>query len=85
MKMFLRRLHTQVFHVAFDLRDNIFIGVMGNKLKRMRYGGCEGRDIDLPGIQQAYNIVLHPTGEKVLMLDYNKKISANIHELLFTM
>lgn len=59
--------------MAFDLRDNIFIGVIGNKLKRMRYGGCEGRDIDLPGFQQAYNIVLHPTWEKVLMLDDNKK------------
>lgn len=46
---------------------------MGNKLRRMRYGGCEGRDIDLPGFQQAYNIVLHPTWEKVHMLDDNKK------------
>lgn len=46
---------------------------MGNKLRRpIRYGGGEGRDIDLPGIQKAYHIVLHPTWEKVLMLDDNK-------------
>lgn len=67
MKMFLRRLYTHVFHVAFDLRDNIFIGMMGNNLRRIRYEGGEGRDIDLPGIQQAYNNVLHPTGGKVLI------------------
>lgn len=47
---------------------------MGNKLRRpIRYGGGEGRDIDLPGIQKAYHIVLHPTWKKVLMLDDNKK------------
>lgn len=46
---------------------------MGNKLRRIRYEGGEGRDIDLPGFEQAYNIVLHPTWEKVLMLDHNKK------------
>lgn len=47
---------------------------MGNKLRRpIRYGGGEGRDIDLPGVQKAYHIVLHPTWEKVLMLDDNKK------------
>lgn len=63
----------KVLHVVFDLRDNIFIGVMGNKLRRIRYEGGEGRDIDLPGIQQAYHTVLHPTLEKVLMLDNNKK------------
>lgn len=47
---------------------------MENKLRRpIRYGGGEGRDIDLPGVQKAYHIVLHPTWEKVLMLDDNKK------------
>lgn len=40
---------------------------MGNKLRRIRYRGGEGRDIDLPGFQQAYNIMIHQTGEKVLI------------------
>lgn len=59
--VFKRALHTGTPRgLAFDLQDNIFIGVMGNKLRRIRYEGGEGRDIDLPGIQQAYHIVLHP-------------------------
>lgn len=46
---------------------------MGNKLRRIRYRGGEGRDIDLPGFQQAYNIMLHQTVEKSSYLDHNKK------------
>uniref|UniRef100_A0A8W8LUU6 Tripartite motif-containing protein 45 n=1 Tax=Magallana gigas TaxID=29159 RepID=A0A8W8LUU6_MAGGI len=59
--------------LAFDLQDNIFICVMGNKLRQIRRGGGESRDIDLPGITQSYNVVLHPTGEKILVLDYINK------------
>ncbi|XP_052680660.1 uncharacterized protein LOC128161418 [Crassostrea angulata] len=59
--------------LAFDLQDNIFICTMKNKLRQIRRGGGESRDIDLPGIQSAYNVVLHPTGEKVLILDYCEK------------
>lgn len=59
--------------LAFDLQDNIFICVMKNKLRQIRCGGGESRDIDLPGIKQSYNVVLHPTGEKVLILDYYEK------------
>lgn len=59
--------------LAFDLQDNVFISVMGNKLRQIRRGGGESRNIALPGIQEAYNVVLHPTGEKVLVLDFNYK------------
>lgn len=59
--------------LAFDLQDNIFICVMKNQLRQIRCGGGESRDIDLPGIKKSYNVVLHPTGEKVLILDYPEK------------
>lgn len=59
--------------VAFDLQDNIFVCVKINKLRQINYRGVENRYIDLPGIEQSYNVVLHPAGEKVLVLDYSKK------------
>ena len=43
------------------------------KLRQIKHGGGESRDIDLPGIQEAYNVVLHPTGEKVMVLDNKRK------------
>nr|XP_034317456.1 E3 ubiquitin/ISG15 ligase TRIM25-like [Crassostrea gigas] len=59
--------------LAFDLQDNILISMMGDKLRQIRRGGGESRDIDLPGITQSYNVVLHPTGEKVVVLDFSNK------------
>lgn len=61
------------YSMSFDFQDNIFICIMGNKLRQIRRREGESRDIDLPGIQQAYNIVIHPTGGKVLILDRNRK------------
>lgn len=55
--------------LAFDLQDNIFICTMNDTLRQIRRGGGESRNIALPGIREAYNVVLHPTGEKVLILD----------------
>lgn len=55
--------------VAFDLQDNIFVCLKINKLRQINYRGVENRYIDLPGIEQSYNVVLHPAGEKVLVLD----------------
>ena len=59
--------------LAFDLQDNVLVCMYSNKLRQIKHGGGESRDIDLPGIQEAYNIVLHPTGEKVMVLDYKEK------------
>lgn len=59
--------------LAFDLQDNIFICTMTNQLRQIKYGGGESRNIDLPGIQTSYNVVLHPTGEKILILGFNKQ------------
>ena len=58
--------------LAFDLQDNVLVCMMSNKLREIKHGGGKSRDIDLPGIQEAYNVVLHPTGEKVMVLDLNK-------------
>eukprot|EP00105_Crassostrea_gigas_P019201 XP_011437619.1 PREDICTED: probable E3 ubiquitin-protein ligase MID2 [Crassostrea gigas] len=60
--------------LAFDIQDNIFICSKSDTLKQIKYGGCESRDIELPGIQQAYNVVLHPTGEKMLVLDFCERL-----------
>ena len=59
--------------LAFDLQDNVLVCMMSNKLRQIKHGGGESRDIDLPGIQEAYNVVLHPTGEKVMVLDNKRK------------
>ena len=54
--------------LAFDLQDNILVCMYPNKLRQIKHGGGESRDIDLPGIQKANNVVLHPTGEKMMVL-----------------
>ncbi|XP_055999139.1 probable E3 ubiquitin-protein ligase MID2 [Ostrea edulis] len=59
--------------LTFDLQDNILICLMNSKIKQIRNGGTESRDINLPGIVYSYNVVLHPTGEKMLVLDFNSK------------
>ncbi|XP_048743652.2 uncharacterized protein LOC125657059 [Ostrea edulis] len=59
--------------LTFDLQDNILICLMNSKIKQVRDGGTESRDINFPGIVYSYNIALHPTGEKMLVLDYNSK------------
>ena len=65
--------------LAFDLQDNVLVCTMSNKLLHIKHGEGESRDINLPGIQQAYNVVLHPTGEKVMVLDfYNKFCVYNV-------
>ena len=59
--------------LAFDLQDNILVCMMSNKLRQIKHGGGESRDIDLPGIRESFNVVLHPKGEKVMVLGYEKK------------
>ena len=59
--------------LAFDLQDNVLVCKMTNKLLQIKHGGGEIRIIDLPGIQKANNVVLHPTGEKMMVLDVDNK------------
>jgi DNA-binding beta-propeller fold protein YncE len=59
--------------VTFDLQDNILVCLMNSKIKHISQGGTESRDIDLSGIGDSYNVVLHPTGEKMLVLDFYDK------------
>jgi hypothetical protein len=59
--------------VTFDLQDNILVCLKNSKIKQISQGGTESRYIYLPGISESYNVVLHPTGEKMLVLDNNDK------------
>lgn len=77
------RNYQQIFHseefqgslrgLTFDLHDNVLVCCRTNKLKQIRCGGNESRDIELDGISDAFNVVLHPMGEKVLVLDFGAK------------
>ena len=60
---------SQARGLAFDLQDNVLVCLRSDKLRQIKHGGGESRDIDLPGISKAYNLVLHPTGEKVMVLE----------------
>lgn len=59
--------------LAFDLKENIFVCQKNNQLLQIKYGGWWTRYIQLPDIIEACNVVLHPTGEKVLVLDGCKR------------
>ncbi|XP_065937597.1 E3 ubiquitin-protein ligase TRIM33-like [Magallana gigas] len=61
--------------LAFDLQENIFVCLKSNKLIQIKYGSGESRNIELPGIEELYNVVLHPTGEKMLVLDFCRRFS----------
>ncbi|XP_078316970.1 uncharacterized protein LOC144620388 [Crassostrea virginica] len=59
--------------LTFDLHDNVLVCTTNNKLKQVRHGGKESRDIELEGIKDTYNVVLHPTGEKMLVMDFKSR------------
>ena len=68
--------------LTLDLHDNVLVCTMGNKLKQVRHGGKESRDIELAGIGKTYNVVLHPTGEKMLIMDYSLKVKCCVYQIL---
>lgn len=59
--------------LTFDLHDNILACTRTSKLKQIRCGKRKSRDIELDGIRDSYNVVLHPTGEKIMVFDYHDK------------
>lgn len=59
--------------LTFDLHDNVLVCTRTSKLKQIRCGGRESRDIVLDSNDDSCNVALHPTGEKMLVLDYNMK------------
>lgn len=59
--------------LTFDLHDNVLVCNRKNELKQIRFGGKESRNIKLDGIVDSYNVVLHPTGEKMMVFDFKKK------------
>ena len=56
--------------LTFDLHDNVLVCTRNNKLQQVRHGGKESRGIELEGIKDTCNVVLHPTGEKMLVMDF---------------
>ena len=69
--------------LTFDLHDNVLICIGDNKLKQVRHGRKESRDIVLEGIKDTYNVVLHPTGEKMLVMDYtSRKEKCCVYQIL---
>lgn len=72
-QLFKKKLSTFSRGLAIDLQENIIVCLMKDKLMQIKYRGGEiTRYIELPDIKESYNVVLHPTGEKVLILDYCK-------------
>ncbi|XP_062618194.1 uncharacterized protein LOC134279792 [Saccostrea cucullata] len=66
--------HENLRGLAFDLEDNILVCKhKTTKLKQFKYGESESREIGLEGMSETYNVILHPAGEKILVLDFSKK------------
>lgn len=58
--------------LTFDLHDNVLVCKRGKKLKQVKHGGSKSRDIELADVTDSYNVILHPTGEKMMILDYSR-------------
>ncbi|XP_062598811.1 E3 ubiquitin-protein ligase TRIM33-like [Saccostrea cucullata] len=63
--------------LSFDLEDNILVCNRSSKLKQFKHGFGESRDIDLADsdMTDSYNIILHPAGEKILLLSLGQQCS----------
>ncbi|XP_062597742.1 tripartite motif-containing protein 5-like [Saccostrea cucullata] len=63
--------------LSFDLEDNILVCNRSSKLKQFKHGFVESRDIDPADtdMNDSYNIILHPAGEKILLLDLFQQCS----------
>ncbi|XP_061179644.1 uncharacterized protein LOC133188290 [Saccostrea echinata] len=60
--------------LAFDSQDNILVCFhTTTKLKQLKREERESRDIVLTDMTDTYNITLHPAGDKILVLDYERK------------
>ncbi|XP_062592858.1 uncharacterized protein LOC134254348 [Saccostrea cucullata] len=59
--------------VSFDLQDNILVCNWSTKLKQFKHDKSESRNIDAADMTKPYNVVLHPAGEKLLVLSYDMK------------
>ncbi|XP_062607455.1 uncharacterized protein LOC134269271 [Saccostrea cucullata] len=59
--------------LTFDLQGNILVCDMTSKLRQFKHGEGESRDISLADITQSSNVIMHPTGEKIIVLDNCQK------------
>lgn len=68
--------------MTFDLHDNVLVCNRENKLKQIRHGGCESRDIEFADIRDLYNVILHPTGEKMMIFGFSYQNDCSVFEIL---
>ncbi|XP_062592857.1 uncharacterized protein LOC134254347 [Saccostrea cucullata] len=59
--------------LSFDLQDNILVCDWSPKLKQFKHDKSGGGEIDVADMTSTYNVVLHPAGEKVLVLSHDIK------------
>lgn len=57
--------------MIFDLYDNVLVCNWENKLKQIRYGGCESRDIEFVDIRDLYNVIFYLMGEKMMIFGFS--------------
>lgn len=57
--------------MIFDLYDNVLVCNWENKLKQIRYGGCESRDIEFDDIRDLYNVIFYLMGEKMMIFGFS--------------
>lgn len=62
-----------LYGITFDLHENLLVCTNEPVIRQSSYDGRESRGIKLVDINKPYNVVLHPTGEKMLVLDNEKK------------
>lgn len=68
--------------MTFDLHDNVLVCNRKKKLKQVKHGGSESRDIELADLTDSYNIILHPTGEKMMIFNYILKNDCCVYQIL---
>lgn len=62
-----------LYGITFDLHENLLVCTNEPVIRQSSYDGRESRGIKLVDINKPYNVVLHPTGEKMLVLDNERK------------
>lgn len=62
-----------LYGITFDLHENLLVCTNEPVIRQSSYDGRESRGIKLVEINKPYNVVLHPTGEKMLVLDNERK------------
>lgn len=68
--------------MIFDLYDNVLVCNWKNKLKQIKYGGCESRDIELDYVCDLYNVIFYLMGEKMMIFGYSYLNDYFVYEIV---